>query len=350
MSDKSASEATALAINQLSTNLYSKLADSTENLIVSSFSITTILAMLLAGAEGSTATQIEECLGVKSAYLMVGFDAIMETMKELLLGYRVSFRIENKVFFYKRVIPKFKELMEQYFWAEVLEPEHDKPDDDVSTEFFDVNGDEGITVISSNTSAVVHKLMKIKSVISFHGEFRSSSSMKASRKFKVHDGLTKMVTFLICRGHYSTLWLKKLNAKALRIPYKGQMVDMVFVLPSNNDTFENFEKNLPTVEFGKIEFDDEILTTVQIPCFRSRHGLQLESKLKEMGTTDMFSAEDADFSGVSSSGNTYVSRVQQIVSMETVESISIDSSPSASSYHYSEHSDDWQREKDPELV
>ena len=88
--DKEAVEAVAVANANFGNVLFKTLAKPDENLIMSSYSVSSVLNMILHGAEGSTASQLKEGLTLKDFDVVKnGFkDALtlLKTNEELLSG------------------------------------------------------------------------------------------------------------------------------------------------------------------------------------------------------------------------------------------------------------------------
>ena len=99
--DESALQATLTAQEKFSSNLYLKLTDPSKNLVVSSLSVSSALAMILFGAKGKTAKQIEDCLYQKSDDAIAGFKGIMKTIENLKHQpetNKIILRAANKIF------------------------------------------------------------------------------------------------------------------------------------------------------------------------------------------------------------------------------------------------------------
>ena len=76
--NKEAVEAVANANNNFGNVLFKILAKPEQNLIMSSFSVSTVLNMILNGAEGSTASQLKQGLTLKD------FDVVKTGFKDAL--------------------------------------------------------------------------------------------------------------------------------------------------------------------------------------------------------------------------------------------------------------------------
>ena len=105
---------------------------------------------------------------------------------------------------------------------------------------------------------------------------------------------------------------EELNAQALDLPYKGDKVSMVILLPKEvngiaalqealtADRLINFEKVFD-IRYNKVD--------VFLPRFKLEDSFSLNDALGGMGMNEAFDSLAADFSGMSSAKNLYISAV-----------------------------------------
>ncbi len=99
--------------------------------------------------------------------------------------------------------------------------------------------------------------------------------------------------------------------QAIELPYKGEKIAMLILLPRSIDGLGKLESGLSAdflagvtggMQKGKAE--------VMIPKFKFSAGIGLAEKLKEMGMTAAFSPGQADFSGIDGEPDLFISDVQ----------------------------------------
>merc|ERR1711953_1026669 len=106
---------------------------------------------------------------------------------------------------------------------------------------------------------------------------------------------------------YPYIPLKELKAEAIQIPYKGQRLSMILLLPRPDSSLEELEKSLEKVpdintvlKFPPLPGKSKV--ELSLPKFKLETQLDLNDNLKAMGITDMFDENKADFSKMRSGG------------------------------------------------
>ena len=89
------------------------------------------------------------------------------------------------------------------------------------------------------------------------------------------------------------------GAIALDMPYKGERLSMIFLLPDpNHSSLEDLEEAMSKVSDinSILKFGRKTEVDVTLPRFKIHSKLELNEPLKQIGMTDMFNS-GADFSG-----------------------------------------------------
>jgi serine protease inhibitor len=89
--------------------------------------------------------------------------------------------------------------------------------------------------------------------------------------------------------------IKEIDARALRMPYKGNRLSMIFILPKTS--LAKTEGAFSSFNLSGLEFDPPSKIKVQVPKFRIESTHHLKIPLINLGLTDMFNGEKADFTG-----------------------------------------------------
>ena len=88
------------------------------------------------------------------------------------------------------------------------------------------------------------------------------------------------------------------GAIALDMPYKGERLSMIFLLPDpNHSSLEDLEEAMSKVtDLNSIlKFGKKVEVLVTLPRFKLESKLKLVEPLKQLGITDMFDETKADF-------------------------------------------------------
>ena len=129
------------------------------------------------------------------------------------------------------------------------------------------------------------------------------------------------------KAKYKICNIDGFHARALNMPYAGDRIAMIFLLPDNKDGLPNLEEELNAVQFdvnggmmSRINWSDEERDVkVGIPKFTIESTHDLEDPLKKIGLEEMFDANKADFSGITGKKDLYVSKVIQKAFIEVNE-------------------------------
>ena len=109
--------------------------------------------------------------------------------------------------------------------------------------------------------------------------------------------MTESLVFM----NFRMLRVKDLKgAIALDMPYKGERLSMIFILPDHNhSSLEDLEEAMSKVSDinSILTFGRKTEVDVTLPRFKIESKLELNEPLKQLGCLDMFDGSEADFSG-----------------------------------------------------
>ncbi|XP_048109205.1 antithrombin-III [Alosa alosa] len=89
------------------------------------------------------------------------------------------------------------------------------------------------------------------------------------------------------------------NVKVLEMPYRGEDITMVLILPTKDISLSEVEKSLDLRKVvGWLENMKEISVAVQIPRFQIEDGFSLKEKLQSMGLQHLFSPHHSSLPGL----------------------------------------------------
>merc|ERR1711974_152847 len=109
------------------------------------------------------------------------------------------------------------------------------------------------------------------------------------------------------------------QASVLQLPYKGNSVEMLIILPKIGTSLDAAEKNVRKFLYEKdLTVFPKSLVSVLIPKFKLETELNLNAPLQKIGLSDMFTGS-ADFSGMVDQANLKVSLIKQKAFIEVNE-------------------------------
>ncbi|KAH9525833.1 Serpin B3 [Bulinus truncatus] len=303
------------ASSGFSQNLYQRIALDEPNVIYSPYSIHSVLTMTSLGARGVTLNEMRTTLGISS----LG-DEVHGVYKELIQQFNsvtgVEIHTGNAIFVNSnyQIQPKFISDTSNYYLAKTdnikltaiggpAKPINDYIAAQTKNIIKDLLGPDDI---DANT------VMVLINTIFFNGtwlkEFNKHSTK--SSNFTLPGGGVKQVEMMKDMRNVN---IKRDNSNGVDIaelPFKGSRFSMYIALPQKVDGVIKLEQLLS--QPGKVQ---ELLSgliiesaDLAIPKFKIETKFNLNTALKSLGIVKAFQP-NADFSGITSQGQVYISDV-----------------------------------------
>ncbi len=297
----------ATSSNAFATELWSQLRGTGGNLAVSPASITLALAMTWGGARGDTASEMKQVLHFEGTA-----EEIMASAGRLLQAWNTStgpalLRVANRLFgakdftFEKPYLEKtraaFGAPLEPVDFAAGVEATRRSINDWVAKQTEDrIQGllPEG-SLKPKQTKLVLVNAVYLKA--SWATPFSEESTRP--EPFFLTRTETKEVPLMHRTGDYR--FVQTDGVKVLEIPYEGEELAMVFVLPEEAEGLEDVERNLTSARLSEwIDALGRERVNVVLPRFevRPESSIQLGDALVAMGMARAFSPDEADFTGM----------------------------------------------------
>ena len=162
-------------------------------------------------------------------------------------------------------------------------------------------------------------LAVITNAVYFFGRWSSQFDAKLTKNsdFKISKQKTVKVPMMNLREYFH--YTSKDDLQILQVPYEGDDLSMLVLLPKNND-LRSLEKKLSATNFNK--WKDGLMqkrVQVYLPKFTLDTGYQLASSLAKMGISFAFNHKKANFEGISGGKDLFVSDVIHRVFIEVDE-------------------------------
>ena len=321
--------------------LFKILAKPDQNLIMSSYSVSSVLNMALNGAKGRTASQIKQGLTIKD------FDVVKNGFKDILtlLKSNESFTLNaaNRIYFSvdNSIDKSYIQSTQKFFLAEPMGMDFRQAEQSRNeiNQWVDEQTNQKIQDLIAPGSIDGDTKLVLVNAVYFKGDWQFKFNKTNTKKDEFHvspsqtvqtDMMFSLGTFGVLRG------IKDLKgADALDMPYKGKRLSMIFLLPGIDGlgrdssyappsyrSLDDLEDAMSKVtDLNSIlKFEQKLAVKVTLPRFKLESELDLDEPLMQLGMTDMF-GRDADFSGMTGGTNTglYVSKVLQKVFVEVNE-------------------------------
>lgn len=320
------------ANNTFAVNLYTQLAQENEgdNLFFSPFSMESALAMTYEGARGKTAKQMFDSLQfnaligqvrkhqaryvvkpnqfppITNANVHGGFARLTDRFNDDGNPYQLA--VANSLWG-ERTLPfreTFIKAMQQHYNAGIESV-------DFKTQFEQVRKRINAWVEGRTNERIKDLLpagsldgltrLVLVNAIYFKSDWAAQFNVKntGKRPFKLHDG-TQIHHELMHQTGQKYPHTKQKGFAAIELPYKGDELSMIVILPDKHNGLPTLEKELSSAFMVKLmsQLKEEKIS-VMLPKFKLETKYQMKGTLKSMGMTDLFDSAKADLTGLTDS-------------------------------------------------
>ena len=298
------------AATDFAVRLFQSSLEIDKNTLISPLSVMSALAMTANGADGETLAQMENVLGFSTEDLNRYLHTYIEQLPEEE-SYKLSLAnsiwvVEDENF---SVEEDFLQVNADYYGAEIYKT----PFDDSTVK--DINN-----WVNENTDKMIPKIldqipdeavMYLVNALAFEAEWQRTYQEHQVRdaEFTLENGTVQNVELMYSEEDY---YLEDEHATGFLKYYAQGKYAFAALLPEEGMKVEDYVKEL-TGERLHIILSNPIETSVTaaIPKFETAYDVEMSKILSEMGMSDAFSDELADFSrlGTSEDGNIFINRV-----------------------------------------
>jgi serpin B len=294
--------------NQFALDLYGRLAAQPGNLFFSPYSISTALAMTYTGAQGETAAQMRHVLKFPSEgeELHACFGALMQQLtkvKRKTAGYQIN--IANRLWGEERPYFKFREAFleatRHFYGAELAKVSFSKDSSGACKAINDWVSEETqqkIRELLQPNDVDASTTLVLTNAIYFKGDWARRFKEEATKQepFYLNAVDNAPVPMMHQTGEFG--YTATDDLQVLQMPYQGDALSMVILLPAKRDGLAEFEKTLTAdklAQWLKTMYKREV--QVYLPRFKLEARFSLPGVLTEMGMPDAFGLK-ADFKGM----------------------------------------------------
>jgi serpin B len=302
--------------NQFALDLYAKLrGEKADNLFFSPYSISTALAMTYAGARGQTEKEMAQVLHfqVPQDRLPSAFASLMAKLRSEKEGNQL--RIANRLWGQQgyQFLPEFLRVTREEYKAELaLQDFVTKAEEARKTINAWVEKQTEEKIKDLIPPGVLNQLTRLvlTNAIYFKGKWASQFDKKATGEapFKLTPTKTASVPMMHRKDKFKYGTVD--DAQILELPYVGDELSMLMVLPQAVDGLAELEKRLTPANLGKwLSARRKQEVNVYLPRFTMTSQFQMNEVLKSMGMPSAFAPDAADFSGMDGKRDLFISAV-----------------------------------------
>jgi serpin B len=286
------------------------------NLFFAPASISTAFAMTVAGARGQTKEQIADAL-----HFELGEPGLHEAFADLLGLWKspeqsaYELRIANRLWGQKgyEFRSNFLETTRDAYGAELAQADFAQSPEEVRGEINEwvarQTNDKIRDMLGEGVVNPEMRLMLINAIY-FKGKWQEpfNEEQTADMPFFVSNDRSVEVPMMYQSGQFK--YSATESVQVLELPYAGDALSMIVVLPGARDGLPQLEDGLgaQTVE-SWMEGMEAVEVRVYLPRFTMKDQFELTPAMAALGMTDAFSPSQADFSGMTSRRDLYIGAV-----------------------------------------
>jgi len=286
------------------------------NIFVSPSSIHATLMLAYFGSEGETQKELESVMGttglskqaVQRSYLFErAFQAVRERNPDL--GYQLT--NANKLYFHRALpLNSCIQLLLQNELGVVDFSQAEKTRNEIN-QWVKEKTQKKITDFLPAGALSAGTKMALVNAAYFKGDWASKFKVEETKRdnFYVRRDKISMTKFMKQKGKFNYYTSEELRAHVLQMPYQGEDISMVIILPPFEDdslyntvqrmTPETIQGVMAEVRSGFYEVDD---LTVELPKFTIEQSLELPSTLHKLGLKSMFDEQKSNFTAFLEAG------------------------------------------------
>jgi len=288
-------QATSESDTSFALALYREVSNRPGNLVISPFSLSTCLTMLYAGSAGDTATQMAQVLHLSpNPHAPLG-----ALLKDLTNPNAHKIRVANRIWpaLNLKLHQEFIQLLNQHYEAGLESVDYvpiEKARQHIN-HWVSEQTQGKIPELLSKGALDSKTALILTNAIFFQGKwlqpFPASATTEGS--FRLRDGKSLTCPMMRLSGTFNYACFD--SVQPLELPYRGDRLSMILVLPPPNHNLENLEQRLNETLWQQwmLALNPEP-ASVTLPRFKISTDLSLAGALRAVGLSCLF--ENCDLS------------------------------------------------------
>jgi serpin B len=287
-------------------DLFHQLKVNEGNLFFSPYSISVALAMTYAGARGNTAAQMAQTLHftLEQARLHQAFATLEARLRSMQAKGHVKLGVANSLWPQKKYdfLPEFLALTREYYGVEITPLDYAHATEAarlIINEWVEAKTERKITnLIPPRILTDLTRLVLVNAIY-FKGDWASQFDRQNTSDATFWVTSSESVTVPLMNQTREMRYAKRDGLQVLELPYAGDDLSMVVLLPDKVDRLDELQATLTAERLemwtSKLR---ETEVTVLLPKFKMTGELRLDVALQEMGMADAFDTLKANFAGM----------------------------------------------------
>lgn len=284
----------------ISLSLQALTINNPKNVIISPFSVKLLLTLLSEASGDRTKTQQELSkvipFGDSHINAREYFDKFFTALKEKTDDY--SLETVTRIYADNFITPnqRYEAIVDRYYHTRIFIEDFSKSDavsQNINQWVSNVTHGHISELVKS--SDIDNAVMVMINAMYFKGLWRQPfyDNQTFMSEFKSSPTQSKQTQFMSQTGQFFYVESHQLQAKILRLPYKGQKFSMFLILPYHEeDNFDLFVNTLDSAQLHKAKWlMDETEVRVVLPKFKFDYSSNLNQVLQSLGIRDVFTDE-----------------------------------------------------------
>ncbi len=296
---------------QFALDLYQRLCQTKDNLIVSPYSISTALAMVYGGARGETEKQIAQALNLALGQdkLHLAFAELQASLNQIQTKEQVRLHIANSLWPQQTYpfLDTYLDLVRQTYGVNIAPVDYKTAREAARQQ---ING-----WVEQETASKIKDLLEpgslnpltrlvLVNAIYFKGNWALPFDKAQTRQDLFYPNGSESIEIPMMTQLKDFRYGERDQLQVLELPYTGLDLSMLILLPKKKDGLSNLEKTLNVKNLQQwTQSLARRKVNVFLPRFKIEAQFDLETTLKDLGITDAFSPAKANFSGMDGKSN-----------------------------------------------
>ena len=296
-------------------DLYQELRATPGNLFVSPYSISTALAMTYAGARGDTQTQMAQALHFlpEQKQFHATFALLGTILGEVVKKGHIQLKVANALWPRKgyAFLKGFLSLAKKFYASRITPVDYDDAEAarKMINDWVDERTESKIKdLIPAGVLDSMTRLVLVNAIY-FKGEWANQFDPALTSQAPFFTAPDVQVQVPMMNRKQEFRYAEDGDVQILELPYAGDDLSMVVVLPREMSGLEKLEASLNLESLDKwMGGLSETEVEVSLPRFEVSFPFRLDDTLKSMGMVNAFSNK-ADFSGMDGSQELFIGAI-----------------------------------------
>jgi serpin B len=302
---------------QFATALYGQLRTQDGNLFFSPYSISTALAMTYGGARGETARQMAQTLhfDLPEGELAPAFGEMESGLNAIQSERHVQLAVANSLWPQKDYTfqPDYLKLCKKYYGASIRPVDYINDTEGARTTINawveEKTNDKIVDLLEPGSLDPSNRLVLVNAIY-FKGKWEKRFDVRETESEPFYESSNENSSTWFMRQTEEFGYAEFPGLQVLELPYTGNEVSMVVLLPRAVDGIGQLEEQLTAPNLAKWTAHlGNQKVEVYLPTFKVTSEFSLGDTLAAMGMPDAFIYGQADFSGMDGTQDLYISKV-----------------------------------------